>query len=260
MRAVILCGGKGTRIRDVADDIPKPMIRIGHLPIVEHVMNTYSRHGIDDFVLCLGYRGWHLKEYFLNYRSATQDVHLDLRSGVIDLDEAGSEIPQWRIVLAETGLETQTGARLSRVRKHLGDETFMLTYGDGVGDVDVTALLDYHRSHGKLATITSVRPPSRFGELVVDGDRVEVFEEKPQVHGGRINGGFFVCEPGVLDYVVDDVSCSFERGPLAQLAQDGELMMFRHDGFWMPMDTLREYELLNDLWRSGHPPWAPAPR
>ena len=260
MKAVILCGGKGTRIRDVADDIPKPMIRIGQFPIVEHVMNTYSQHGVDEFVLCLGYRGWHLKEYFLNYRQATHDVVLDLRSGSVDLKTAGDEIPDWRVILAETGLETQTGARLSRVRHHLGDETFMLTYGDGVGNVDLTELLAFHRSHGRLATITSVRPPSRFGELVTDGDEVVLFEEKPQVHGGRINGGFFVCEPGVLDYVNDDVDCSFELGPLANLAKDGELMMYRHDGFWMPMDTLREHLLLNDLWKSGQAPWASTDR
>lgn len=254
MKVVILCGGKGIRIRDVSDELPKPMVKIGRYPILEHIMNIYGAHGHNDFVLCLGYRGWQIKEYFLNYRAATQDLELSLESGVA-ITHDSEPIPAWNVIMAETGLESQTGSRVSQIRKYVAGETFLLTYGDGVGDIDISALVEFHRSHGKLATITSVRPPSRFGELLTEGDQVTEFQEKPQAHGGYINGGFFVCEPGVFDYLSDDPRLSFEQEPLRRLAEDGELMTFKHDGFWMPMDTSREYILLNDMWRRGDPPW-----
>jgi glucose-1-phosphate cytidylyltransferase len=256
VKTVILCGGKGTRIRDVSDVLPKPMISIGEYPIVEHIMDIYSYHNFNEFVLCLGYMGWKIKEYFLNYRAQTADLALDFtRGGEVQILD--NEPPPWKIILAQTGLEAMTGSRIKRIQKYIGNETFMLTYGDGVGDLDVTALLKFHKSHGKLATITSVRPPSRFGELVVSGNVVESFEEKPQTVGGLINGGFFVCEPGVFDYVTDDDSCVWEREPLQNLSRHGQLMTYFHQGFWMPMDTLREYQLLNELWKKGQAPWNP---
>lgn len=255
MKVVILCGGKGIRIREVSDELPKPMVRIGQHPILQHIMAIYGSHGHQEFVLCLGYRGWQIKEYFLNYRAATQDLVLNLQEGTAITHEAEALVPPWTVTLAETGLDSQTGSRISQIRKYVDGETFLLTYGDGVGNVDITALIDFHRSHGKLATITSVRPPSRFGELSTNGDTVSRFEEKPQSHGGYINGGFFVCEPGVFDYLSDDPTLSFEQTPLSRLAEDGQLMTYRHDGFWMPMDTSREYILLNDMWKSGDAPW-----
>ncbi|MFH1529316.1 MAG: glucose-1-phosphate cytidylyltransferase [Pseudomonadota bacterium] len=255
MKVVLLCGGKGTRIRDVSAEIPKPMIPIGGVPIVRHIMDRYAMHGMKEFVLCLGYKGWKIKEYFLNIRAEVSDLRIDLSSlgGVEVLDRW--EPLDWSVILAETGLEAMTGARVSRVRKYLGESTFMLTYGDGLGNVDVGALLEFHRSHGHLATITSVRPPARFGELLTEGDRVTSFQEKPQTAAGVINGGFFVLEPGVFDYLSDDDSCIFERDPLQRLAADGELYCYQHDGFWMPMDTHREYTLLNQLWAKGEAPW-----
>lgn len=256
MKVVILCGGKGIRIRDVADDIPKPMVRIGRYPILEHIMEIYDSHGLQDFVLCLGYRGWQIKEYFLNYRAATHDLELSLQDGSAVTHAADDSVPPWNVILAETGLDSQTGSRISQIRDYVAGETFLLTYGDGVGNVDITELIAFHRSHGKLVTITSVRPPSRFGELLTEGPAVTKFEEKPQTHGGYINGGFFVCEPGVFDYLTDDPELSFEQEPLRRLAEDGQLMTYRHDGFWMPMDTSREYILLNDMWKSGNAPWA----
>ncbi len=255
MKTVILCGGKGTRIRDVSGDIPKPMIPIGEFPIVKHIMDTYGLHGYREFILCLGYKGWKLKEYFLNFRAETADITIDMaNNGAVSYDNSGV-LPPWRVTLAETGLEAMTGCRIKRIQKHVGDNPFMLTYGDGVGDVNVSELVEFHRSHGKLVTITSVRPPARFGELVVKDNQVTSFQEKPQTAGGYINGGFFVCEPGVFDYVADDESCTFEREPLQRLARDGQMMTYCHDGFWMPMDTFREYTLLNDMWHRGEAPW-----
>jgi glucose-1-phosphate cytidylyltransferase len=231
------------------------MVRIGEFPILHHIMQIYAGHGHEDFVLCLGYRGWQIKEYFLNYRAATRDVTIDLATGSVESQGAEDEIPPWQIVLAETGLESQTGSRIAQIERYVAGETFMLTYGDGVGDVDISALVKFHRSHGKLATITSVRPPSRFGELVIDGSSVARFDEKPQAREGFINGGFFVCEPGVFDYLTVDPTLSWEQEPLRRIAEDGELMTYTHDGFWMPMDTSREYILLNEAWKSGSAPW-----
>ena len=256
MKTVILCGGQGIRIRDVSGEMPKPMVRIGDTPILKHIMDIYSRHEFSEFVLCLGYRGWDIKEYFLNFRSEIQDIELDLTQGGDQVRYHDSHpLPPWNVILADTGLEAMTGSRIKQVQKYIGSETFMLTYGDGVGNVNISELVAFHRSHGKLVTITSVRPPSRFGELVIENDQVKSFEEKPQATGGLINGGFFVCEPGVFEYLTDDFACSFEQEPLRRLAEDGELMTYTHDGFWMPMDTSREYILLNKLWREGNAPW-----
>lgn len=258
MKTVILCGGKGTRIRDVAEDLPKPMIPIGDDPIVKHIMDIYSAHGHREFVLCLGYLGWRLRHYFMNFRAEHADVELDFADDSVRyLDSA--KLPPWRVTLADTGIDAMTGCRIKRVQKYVGDETFMLTYGDGVGDVDVSRLVEFHRAHGKLVTITAVRPPSRFGELVNDGDEVRAFHEKPQAGSGRINGGFFVCEPGVFDVLEDDEACVFEQAPLQRLAAKGEVMSYRHDGFWMPMDTPREYARLNELWQRGEAPWRSLP-
>jgi glucose-1-phosphate cytidylyltransferase len=255
VKVAILCGGKGTRIRDVSSEIPKPMIPIGQFPIVKHIMDIYGRHGFEEFILCLGYKGWKIKEYFLNFRAETADITIDMaENGAVSYSDTDA-MPSWKVTLAETGYEAMTGCRVKRIQKYVGDNTFMLTYGDGVGDVDVTKLVEFHKSHGKLITITSVRPAARFGELVVENDQVTSFQEKPQAAGGYINGGFFVCEPGVFDYVSEDESCTFEREPMQRLAQDGQMMTYRHDGFWMPMDTFREYKLLNDMWNSGEAPW-----
>lgn len=260
MKVVILCGGKGTRIRDVSEDLPKPMIPIGPYPIVKHIMDIYSHYGHNEFILCLGYKGWVLKEYFLNYRAETTDVAIDFRDNGTVRYIGVTDIPPWVVIMARTGLEAMTGCRIKRIQKYVGNETFLLTYGDGVGDVDLDTLVKFHKSHGRLATITCVRPPSRFGEMTVQKNAVTSFAEKPQTGAGFINGGFFVCEPGVFDYVTDDEACAFEREPLSRLARDRQLTAYFHDGFWMPMDTAREYTLLNDLWSKGKAPWVPTPR
>jgi len=255
MKTVILCGGMGTRIRDLSEDLPKPMIPIGGYPIVQHIMDIYSHYDHNDFVLCLGYKSWNFKEYFLNFRAATSDLVIDLASDSSVEFLNAKVTPPWKITLAETGLDAMTGCRIKRIGQYVGDETFMLTYGDGVSDIDIEALLKFHRAHGKLVTMTAVRPPSRFGELVIEGDQITDFQEKPQTADGLINGGFFVCEPGVFDYVEDIESCIFEQKPLQKLARDGELMSYTHEGFWMPMDTSREYTLLNEMWQTDTAPW-----
>ncbi len=255
MKVAILCGGKGTRIRDLSEDLPKPMIPIGPYPIVHHIMGIYSRHGFDDFVLCLGYKSWKFKEYFLNFRYATSDVTVDLADGGSVKLHNTERTPSWKVTLVETGLEAMTGARVKRIQPYIGTKTFMLTYGDGVSDIDVKKLLQFHRSHGRPATVTSVRPTSRFGELVVDGREVKEFSEKPQTSAGLINGGFFVLEPEIFDYVEDDDGCIWEREPMSRLDRDGKMMTYVHEGFWMPMDTTREHILLNQLWNRGQAPW-----
>jgi glucose-1-phosphate cytidylyltransferase len=259
LKVVILCGGKGTRIRDVSGDIPKPMVRIGEQPILTHIMDIYTAHGHEDFILCLGYRGWDIKEYFLNLPAELQDIVIDYANGQTVDYRADRSLPPWRVVLANTGLDSNTGYRIRSIRRYVADETFLLTYGDGVGNVDITRLVEFHKSHGKYMTVTAVHPPSRFGELVIEDNLVTEFEEKPQTKAGYINGGFFVCEPEVFDYLPDDVTCSLEREPLSRLAKDGQLATYTHSGFWMPMDTAREYNQLNELWRSGNPPWVAAP-
>jgi glucose-1-phosphate cytidylyltransferase len=259
MKTVILCGGKGIRLRDISGDLAKPMVRIGHYPIVQHIMNIYTRYGYTEFILCLGYQSWSFKEYFLNFRAMVSDVTVDFNNPGKNQYHDGDNLPPWKITLAETGLEAMTGCRVKRIQHYIGNETFMLTYGDGLASIDIAGLVKFHRAHGRLATITSVRPPSRFGELQVDNGVVTQFMEKPQSAGGLINGGFFIFEPGVFDYVTDDENCVLERQPLAQLAADGQLMAYNHEGFWLPMDTSREYHLLNRLWNERQPPWETGP-
>jgi glucose-1-phosphate cytidylyltransferase len=256
MKIVILCGGQGTRIRDVAADLPKPMISIGRYPILWHIMKGYAQWGHKDFVLCLGYQGVVIKDFFINYQVRTSDVTITLGSQaqVQCLNRHGEE--DWRVTLAETGLNAMTGARVWRIRRYVeSDEHFMLTYGDGVGNVDIQALLDFHKRHGKVLTLTGMRPPGRFGELELDGDRVIGFNEKPQATAGMISGGFFVCSRRLFEYMDDRESLMLETEPMQRLVREGELMVYRHDGFWHPMDTYRDYKLLNELWDSGNAPW-----
>jgi glucose-1-phosphate cytidylyltransferase len=255
MEVVILCGGQGTRIRDIADDIPKPMIPIGDKPILWHIMKCYAHHGLTDFVLCLGHKSWVIKRYFLDYHLARADFRVDLASpGHFQLESANEE--PWKVTLAETGLNSMTGCRVKRIEKYISGETFLLTYGDGVADVDISALLRFHHSHAKIGTVTTVQPPGRFGEIEVQGGRVAKFSEKPHQARGQVSGGFFVFNRALFDRLADDPDLVFERSPLVQLARDGELMAFRHDGFWHPMDSSRDYQYLNNLWAQGQAPWA----
>ncbi|HZZ83562.1 MAG TPA: glucose-1-phosphate cytidylyltransferase [Anaeromyxobacteraceae bacterium] len=255
MKTVILCGGQGTRIRDASEVLPKPMLPIGGKPIVWHIMKSYAAHGVSDFVLCLGYKGWLIKEFFLHYRSMTSDLTVRLGEGACEFHGRHSE--DWNVTLAETGEDAMTGGRVAAVRRYVeGDEPFLLTYGDGVSDVDVRRLVEFHRSHGRIATVTAVRPPGRFGEMRLDGTRVLEFNEKPQTTEGFINGGFFVIDGRRFwDYLGNDPRTILERDPMLKLARDGELVAFPHEGFWQPMDTAREYALLNELWASGRAPW-----
>jgi glucose-1-phosphate cytidylyltransferase len=256
MKAVILCGGMGTRIRDASEVLPKPMLPIGDKPILWHIMKTYASHGIEDFVLCLGYKAWVIKEFFLNYRATTCDLRVTLGSGRVEYFTAGDE-RNWNVTLADTGLDTMTGGRVSRIRRYVAnDDLFLLTYGDGVANVDIGKLIAAHRAHGKIATVTAVRPQGRFGELRLEDGAVSEFNEKPQASAGFINGGFFVCDARrIWDYVGEDPATSFEREPMQRLARERQLMAFEHPGYWQPMDTLREYTLLNELWASGRAPW-----
>ena len=257
MKVVILCGGYGTRIRDVAENIPKPMSPIGERPIIWHIMKYYATYGYIDFVLCLGYKSNVIKDYFLNYELCASDITIELGAGRpnlghVDFPEAG-----WKIVLAETGINAMTGARVRRIKKYIGEDPyFMLTYGDGVGDIDIDKLLQFHKSHGKMVTVTGVRPPGRFGELnVAEDNTVLGFNEKPQAGGGLINGGFFVCNRDFFDYLSDDEGLVLEQDPMRNLVRDGQLKVFEHHGFWQPMDTFREYSLLNDLYKNNKAPW-----
>lgn len=253
MKVVILAGGAGTRLAEETALRPKPMVEIGGRPLLWHIMSIYGRHGFKDFLVACGYKGEMIKHYFNNFFIQNTDFVIDLGDGSRELlDKAAID---WRVGVIDTGLDTMTGGRILRLRKWIGDETFMTTYGDGVGDLDIGALVDFHRSHGKLATVTAVHPPSRFGGLVLDDDAVREFSEKPQTGEGWINGGFFVFEAGVFDYLQDDQTI-LERKPLEQLAADGQLMAYRHQGFWQPMDTLREKHILESLWASGKAPWA----
>lgn len=253
MKAVILAGGLGTRISEETHLKPKPMIEVGGMPILWHIMKIYASHGINDFVVCCGYKGYLIKEYFANYFLHMSDVTFDLSRNEMQVHQRNAE--PWRVTLVDTGESTMTGGRLKRVADYLQDETaFCFTYGDGVADVDVTALIDFHRSHGKLATVTAVQPPGRYGALQLAGASVRGFSEKPPGDGGLINGGFFVLSPKVIDFIAADET-PWESSPLEQLAVQGELMAFEHRGFWQPMDTLREKNLLEDLWSSGKAPW-----
>jgi glucose-1-phosphate cytidylyltransferase len=252
VKAVILAGGKGSRISEEAMLRPKPMIEIGGKPILWHIMKTYAAHGITEFVICLGYKGYMIKEYFANYFLHMANVTFDLASNHMEVHRGASE--PWRVTLIDTGDSAQTGGRLQRVEPYVGNQTFGFTYGDGVADVDITRTIAAHRRSGRLATVTAVRPPGRFGALALDGERVTRFLEKPDGDGGWINGGFFVLEPGVFKYLSSDEDV-WEHEPLERLAADGQLGAFYHEGFWQPMDTLREKNLLEELWTSGRAPW-----
>ena len=252
MKLVILAGGRGTRFAEETSVRPKPMIEIGGRPILWHIMKYYASFGVNDFVVCLGYKGYLIKEYFANYTLHSSDVTLDLRSASMEVHRNVAE--DWRITLVNTGEETMTGGRLKRVAAWIGSEPFCMTYGDGLSTVDISAQLAFHRAHGRKATVTAVRPVSRFGQLALEGESVTTFLEKPAVEGSRINGGFFVLDPSVLDYIDGDET-SWEHEPLDQLAAAGELRAFLHDGFWYAMDTLRDRQHLEGLWQSGSAPW-----
>jgi glucose-1-phosphate cytidylyltransferase len=254
MKVVILAGGLGTRLAEETVVRPKPMVEIGGRPILWHIMKLYAHHGLTDFIVCLGYKGYMVKEYFANWTLHRSDVTIDLAANSITYHDTPAE--PWRVTLAETGDATMTGGRLKRAARHLTPgETFCMTYGDGVADIDIGALVAFHRAHGKAATLTAVRPPGRFGAVALEGDAVTRFVEKPLGDGGFINGGFFVLEPAVLDTITGDGTV-WEAAPLEGLAARGELHAFRHDGFWQPMDTLRDKAVLEEHWRSGRAPWA----
>jgi glucose-1-phosphate cytidylyltransferase len=253
MKTVILCGGLGTRISEESHLKPKPMIEVGGRPILWHIMKLYSAYGFNDFVICLGYRGYVIKEYFTNYVLHHADLTVDLGQGSVEYHATNHE--PWKVTLVETGAETMTGGRLKRVAKYLNpDEPFFFTYGDGVADLDLAELAAFHKAHGKDATLTAVAPPGRYGQLDLTGDQVKQFVEKPPGDNGLINGGFFVLNPRVVGRIADDTTV-FEQGPLEGLAADGELQAFRHDGFWAAMDTLRDKNQLEALWASGEAPW-----
>jgi glucose-1-phosphate cytidylyltransferase len=255
VQVVILCGGQGTRIRDVSDDLPKPMVPIGGRPILWHIMKGYAQHGYSNFVLCLGYKSWAIKRYFLDYHLAEADFRMDLGSPDSPRIHACAPSEDWKVTLAETGLNAMTGCRIKRIEKYISGDTFLLTYGDGVGDVDITRLVAFHRGHGRLGTVTTVQPPGRFGEVEAEGNQVLQFSEKPLLSRGRISGGFFVFDRSIFDRLTDDPNLVFEQEPLVGLARDGELMAYAHDGFWHPMDSSRDFHHLNGLWAQGQAPW-----
>ena len=252
MKAVILAGGFGTRISEETQTRPKPMIEIGGKPVLWHVMKTYAAHGINDFVICCGYKGYVIKEYFANYSLHMSDVTFDMRRRDVIIHQNSAE--PWSVTLVDTGELTATGGRLKRVGTYLDGEDFCFTYGDGVSDVDISALVAFHRKHGTLATVTATRPPGRFGVLTMTRDKITSFKEKPEEEGGWINGGYFVLSPKVLEYIEGDATW-WEREPMERLAREGQLSAFMHSGFWQPLDTLRDRNLLNDLWNSGKAPW-----
>lgn len=253
MKVVILAGGMGSRLAELTDTQPKPMISIGGKPIIWHIMKLYSFHGFDDFVILLGYKGWLLKEYFTKYFIQQSDITVDLRNNDVKIHENFSE--PWRVTLVDTGMQTMTGGRIQRARRYVGDEAFLLTYGDGLSDVNVRELVQFHQSHGKIATVTCVQAPERFG-VVQMGETgiIHSFQEKPKEVGVHINGGFFVCQPQIFDYISND-STVFEKDVLEALARDGQLMGFEHSGFWQCMDTLSDHSKLQELWNRPSPPW-----
>ena len=254
MKAVILAGGLGTRLSEETDIKPKPMVEIGHRPILWHIMKTYSAHGVNDFIICCGYKGYMIKEYFANYFLHMSDVTFCMKDNSMKVHQNNAE--PWTVTLIDTGENTLTGGRLKKVREYIKDEeAFCFTYGDGVGNVDISNLIKFHQSHGKLATLTATRPPGRYGALKFgSNDEVERFQEKPDGDGSWINGGYFVLHPSVIDRIDNDQT-SWEGDPLSSLANDGQLSAFKHDGFWQPMDTLREKVMLNEMWNSGQAPW-----
>lgn len=253
MKVVILAGGLGTRISEESHLRPKPMIEIGGRPILWHIMKTYSTYGLNDFIICCGYKGYVIKEYFVNYFLHNSDLTINLKNNKVEVHENSSE--SWNVTVVDTGENTMTGGRVKRIQKYLKpQESFCLTYGDGVSDLNIGELLKFHKKHGKMATITATRPPGRFGQLHIEGGVVTHFEEKPLGEGGYINGGFFVLNSDVLNLIVDDTTI-WEKGPLENITKSGQLGAFQHDGFWQPMDTLRDKNYLENLWASGKAPW-----
>lgn len=252
MKVVILAGGTGTRISEESTIRPKPMIEIGGKPILWHIMKIYSAHGVNDFVICCGYKGYVIKEYFANYFLHMSDVTFDIKNNKMAVHQNSAE--PWRVTLVDTGEQTMTGGRLKRVRDHVGDDDFCFTYGDGVGDIDISSLLAFHKQEGRLATLTATQPPGRFGAINLAGHRIDSFQEKPQGDGSWINGGFFVLNPKVIDYIDDDHTV-WEREPMERLAHQGQMSAWLHKGFWQPMDTLRDKNHLEELWASGKAPW-----
>ena len=254
MKVLILAGGFGTRLSEETQSIPKPMVPIGSKPILWHIMKIYSHYGFNDFVILLGYKGYVIKEFFANYFLHQSDVKIDIKNNKMEIIHNESE--PWKVTLIDTGLNTKTGGRIKRVSDYINNEPFMLTYGDGVADININELVDFHKSHKKGITMTAVQPEGRFGSLRIgSSDKVDAFLEKPKGDGTWINGGFFVCEPKVLDYIKEGDSTIFERKPLEALANDDELYAFKHNGFWRPMDTLRDNKILNDLWDENKAPW-----
>jgi glucose-1-phosphate cytidylyltransferase len=253
MKVAILAGGSGTRLAEETDVKPKPMVEIGGKPILWHILMHYSSYGFNEFAIALGYKGEYIKKFMVDYCSLNSNLTVNMRSGEVKMH--GGQTADWITHLVDTGQNTQTGGRIKRLAPYLGNHTFMLTWGDGVSNIDLRELLAFHRSHGKLATLSAVRPPARFGHLDLDGARVEEFSEKPQTREGWINGAFFVLEPEIFDYIEDD-STHFERGPLEHLAREGQLMAYKHEGFWQCMDTIRDKRLLESLWDAGSAPWA----
>jgi glucose-1-phosphate cytidylyltransferase len=254
MKAVILAGGFGTRLAEETSVKPKPMVEVGEKPILWHIMKIYAAAGIDDFIICLGYKGYVIKEYFATYSLYMSDITFDLRRNETKIHHNGTE--PWRVTLVDTGQKTMTGGRIKRIKDYIGDETFCLTYGDGVTDLDIQKLIAFHRDQKALATLTAVQPPGRFGAFSLGHDQIliQTFKEKPEGDGAWINGGFFVLEPEVINYIKDD-STTWEREPMEDLAQNGKLAAYRHHGYWQNMDTLRDKTILEDLWQSGNPPW-----
>lgn len=257
MKVVILCGGQGTRIRDVTEHLPKPMIQIDRFPILWHIMKYYSTWGHNEFILCLGYKGQIIKDYFLNYAAHTCDFTIDLKKQTSIEYHSNHSETNWRITLVDTGLNSMTGARVKRIQHHLeGDENFMLTYGDGVGNIDLNALVDFHQNHKKIFTITGVRPPGRFGEIAADASGlITEFNEKPQATGGRISGGYFICNKKIFDYLDDREDLVFEQEPMKQLVKHNQMMVYEHNDFWQPMDTYRDYAYLANLCETDTAPW-----
>jgi glucose-1-phosphate cytidylyltransferase len=254
MKVVILAGGFGTRLAEETGVKPKPMVEIGGLPILWHIMKTYSTHGLNEFIICLGYKGYIIKEYFSTYTLQTADVTFDFAKGTSRMHRNNAE--PWKVTLVETGLETMTGGRVKRVKNYIGDDTFCLTYGDGLCNVNIKKLIEYHKKGQTLATLTAVQPPGRFGAFILHkkNNKINSFEEKPKGDGAWINGGFFVLEPEVLEFVKDDLTV-WEKEPMERLAQEGQLSAFRHEGFWQSMDSLRDKQVLEKLWQSGKAPW-----
>lgn len=255
MKTVILAGGYGTRIRDVAEDIPKPMIPVGDHPILWHIMKGYAHYGVKDFVLCLGYKGDEIKKYFVNYNLYQSDLTLNLKTHAMQY-HGNHNAEDWNITFAETGRDTMTAGRVKYIERYVKDDDyFLLTYGDGVGNIDIGKLIEFHKSHGKIMTVTGTHPPGRFGDLALEGNQVVGFNEKPQTHEGYISAGFFVCSRKIFDYLPDDPSVMLEREPMKEIVKNEQLMVYRHTDFWHPMDTSRDYNYLNDVWTKGQAPW-----